>query len=69
MIVHDIINLLIFYELHKLHTYLNKATGALIFASPFFCIMVGFNATAAIICFAALSSSVEKMMAMAKLEV
>ena len=53
-----------FYKYHSfsaLHTYLNKATGLLIFAFPLLYALVGLFAAEVIICIAAFASSVEEM--------
>lgn len=46
----------------SLHTYMNKATGVLIFAFPPLCALIGFDIAGAIICFAAFISSVEELL-------
>lgn len=53
-----------FYKYHafsSLHTYLNKATGALIFAFPLLFVLTGLYLTEVIICFVAFVSSVEEI--------
>lgn len=60
-----------FYKYHTfspLHTYLNKATGAIIFAFPLFFVLFGLYVTEVIICFIALVSSVEEMVITIKSE-
>jgi CDP-diacylglycerol--glycerol-3-phosphate 3-phosphatidyltransferase len=44
-----------------LHTYANKATGALIFAFPLLCAALGLTASGVILCMAAFFSSIEEL--------
>lgn len=53
-----------FYKYHtftSLHTYANKATGALIFVSPIFYALLGLSATGAILCAVALVATFEEV--------
>ncbi|MDP4119097.1 MAG: CDP-alcohol phosphatidyltransferase, partial [Bacillota bacterium] len=50
----------------SLHTYANKATGALIFAFPLFYILFGLTGAGIILCFAGFISSFEELVIIVK---
>ena len=52
----------------SLHTYLNKAVGALVFASPLLYIALGLTVTGLILCAAAFLASLEELIITAKSE-
>lgn len=55
-----------YHTFASLHTYANKATGALIFAFPVLYAVLGLTATGVLLCVAALASSVEELIITAK---
>lgn len=50
-----------YHTFSSIHTYMNKATGAMIFVFPILYVILGINLSSCLLCFFALYSSLEEM--------